>query len=456
MNKLVPTLALCISLFTTASAQQDLAGFRTGNYAGVNSVFFNPASIASNHYRWDVNILGVNANISNDQAKFRLNDLGNSFSGDKMREQFFGKDAGYTSGLASLAIHLPSVMFSIGPKMAVALTFRTRVLGNVKDIDGKLVDKITSDAMSFTDLPYTITSGKNTRLDISGWTETGASFAREIYAKGPHYFKAGGTIKYLMGMGYTNLYLDAFNTTVNADLLLQDAYLNNTSGRLGLNFSGADITHFEGDQLTKISGHGIGADLGIVYEWRPESDKQYKLKAGVALLDLGKIRFEKDADRSGNYVMSITGSQRFYLGELNGVALNDYRSKLDQFPQYFSPDGAAAKSRYLVSLPATLQMDIDYHLHDKFYINAASQIALNSHFYSVFAVTPRYEGRHYGFFLPLSYNSLTKVNAGFSLRAGPVYLGSGSVLSALVSDSKQADVFIGFRVGRLSKSKKQP
>ena len=462
MTKVVSTLALCLSFFLTAHAQQDLAGFRTGNYTGVNGVFFNPASIANNHYRWDVNIAGVSANVSNNQAKFRLNDLGDSFSGDKLGEQFFGKNAGYTNGLVNVAIHLPSFMFSVGPKMAFAVTARTRVLGNIKDIDGQLVDQITSDAASFSDLPYTISSGSNTRINISGWSEIGASFAREVYAKGPHYFKAGATLKYLMGTGNANVYLDQFNATVNADLVLQDAYINNANANLGLNFSGADITHFDTDQLTKFSGHGIGVDLGGVYEWRPESGKQYKLKVGIALLDLGKINFKRDAQRSADYEMSVSNAQRFYLSELNGVALNDYRAKLNEFPQYFKAGDTTSTAKYSVSLPATLQMDVDYHVYNKFYINAASQIGLNSekvrsyngHFYSVFAVTPRYEGRRYGFFLPLSYNSLTKLNAGFSLHAGPVYLGSGSVLSALVGDSRQADVFIGFRVSNLSRSKK--
>jgi hypothetical protein len=158
--------------------------------------------------------------------------------------------------------------------------------------------------------------------------------------------------------------------------------------------------------------------------------------------------------RSGSYNIAINGSQRFYLGDLNGVALNDYRAKLDEYPQFFTSDGTASAAKYSVSLPATLQMNLDYHVCNKFYVNAESQIGLNSQSYSVIAITPRYEGRKYGFFLPLSYNSLTKVNAGFSLRAGPLYLGSGSVLSALVGDSRQADVFIGFRVSHLSKVKK--
>jgi hypothetical protein len=48
-----------------------------------------------------------------------------------------------------------------------------------------------------------------------------------------------------------------------------------------------------------------------------------------------------------------------------------------------------------------------------------------------FSVTPRYEGCK---FLSLNYNSLTKFNAGC--------IGSDSVLSTLIGDFKQADVFI--------------
>jgi hypothetical protein len=41
------------------------------------------------------------------------------------------------------------------------------------------------------------------------------------------------------------------------------------------------------------------------------------------------------------------------------------------------------------------------------------------------------------------------MNAGLSLRLGPLFIGSGSVLSALVGSSKQADVYVGFHFGRL-------
>ncbi|MEI9957341.1 MAG: hypothetical protein WDM90_13855 [Ferruginibacter sp.] len=40
---------------------------------------------------------------------------------------------------------------------------------------------------------------------------------------------------------------------------------------------------------------------------------------------------------------------------------------------------------------------------------------------------------------------------GASFRFGPLYVGSGSVLSALLGNSKQADVHLGLRIGILQK-----
>ncbi len=39
--------------FLAAQAQHQYPGYRSGNYTGVNGVFFNPASIADSRYRWD-------------------------------------------------------------------------------------------------------------------------------------------------------------------------------------------------------------------------------------------------------------------------------------------------------------------------------------------------------------------------------------------------------------------
>jgi hypothetical protein len=53
----------------------------------------------------------------------------------------------------------------------------------------------------------------------------------------------------------------------------------------------------------------------------------------------------------------------------------------------------------------------------------------------------------------VSYSQLSKLNAGASFRVGPLYVGSGSVLSALLGSSHQLDGFVGVRFGGLQKRK---
>ena len=53
-----------------------------------------------------------------------------------------------------------------------------------------------------------------------------------------------------------------------------------------------------------------------------------------------------------------------------------------------------------------------------------------------------------GFFegyIPISNNDIAGTNIGIGFRLGGFYLGSSSIFTALTSDSKQADVYTGFR-----------
>lgn len=442
--------------FTTTYAQE-FPGFRTGDYTGVNGVFFNPANIAGSPYRFDVNIFSLNTLAANDQAAFKLSTIGNGFKGDSIKNQLFGKDAGPASGMITMDFHGPSFMFNIGRKNAFAVTTRARLFANVSDIDGKLFDKISDDFTNDPSLPYTISSAKNMRVAMNGWSEFGLSYGRVISDEGPHVFKAGVTLKYLAGAGNGYVNIDNFNGTIDDDIALQDVYLRNTTGRIATGFGGLRISDFEVNDLLKMESSGIGADLGFVYEFRPEKKEPYKFRLGVAVVDLGSIKYEKDMQRSGAYHIDITGNERFSLQELNGVDFDDLNAKFDSYPQYFTPDGSNTETKYTVSLPTTLQVNADYHVASGFFVSLASQLSLsnnktkgyNNRTYTAVAVTPRFEKKRFGVYLPLSYNKLSSLNAGASLRLGPVFIGSGSVISSLIGNSKQADFHFGVRFGGL-------
>ncbi len=456
--RIIFVLFLVLLLFSNAYTQ-DFQGFRSSNYSGVNGVFFNPANTVDNNYRSDFNLFSVSTLIGNNQASFTLNNLTNSFKGDSIKNQIFGKNAGLSSGMAIVDFRGPSVMFSVGKKNGFALTTRARVFSSVTDIDGKLVDKISDDFNNDPSLPYTLSSNQDMRVTANGWAELGLSYGRVITDDGSNYLKGGVTLKFLSGAGNAYMGIDNFNGTIDEDALLQQVFLRNTTGKIGMGFGGINFSDFEAGDLLKMKSKGFGADIGFIYEYKTEKSKNYLFKLGVAVTDIGSITYKKDLARSGDYTIDINDPERFDLSELDGVEFDDFNSFFVSHPQYFTPAASNNEEEYIVSLPSALHLTADFHVISGLYINVASQIALNSNktkafnnkVYNSFSATPRFETKRFGVYLPISYNRLSRFNAGASLRLGPLFVGSGSILSALMSHSKQADVFVGLRFGSLRK-----
>ncbi|MEI6948808.1 DUF5723 family protein [Paraflavisolibacter sp. H34] len=464
-------LTLC-TLMALSGQAQDFSGYSTGNYTGVNSVFFNPANIADSRYRWDLNLVSLHTFVGNNKASFGLRKGNSAFNSDSLEERVLGKNAGPSSGFVNLDLHGPSLMLNTGRKSAMALTTRLRVTANMLNLDGKLVASLNRDQEELEDR-YTIASNENMRITVNAWRETGLSYARVLQDQGKHFLKGGLSLKYLAGVANGFVQLDRFKATaVWEKQPKDDVYLSNTTGRIATGFGGINLSDPEAGDFFQRQGSGLGMDLGLVYEFRPDHEQykkpgtdqwrndrsKYKWKASFALLDIGRIRYKKDVERSGAYDIQITGNERFYLSEIDTVDVDSYKSFFDAKPQYFTPAASNGESAYNAALPATLQAAVDYHLSKGFYASFAGQLPLTgkdkvagSRALTSFTLTPRYEGRGFGFYLPLNYNSLTQVNAGISLRAGPLFIGSGSILTTLLGQSKAADFHVGIRVGGLQK-----
>ncbi|GAA4732321.1 hypothetical protein GCM10023229_07740 [Flavisolibacter ginsenosidimutans] len=458
---------------TIAAGAQDFSGYRTGNYTGVNGVFYNPANIADSRYRWDFNLFSVSTAIGNNKALFKLKDIGNTLDGDSIKNKIFAEGSGPSSGLASVVLQGPSVMFNLNKKSAMAVTTRARVMANIVDIDSKLARQIIDDNAGNIGFPYTVSSATNMAVNANAWTEFGLSYAREILDKGKHYFKGGVSLKYLAGAANASVNIGSLNGTINYDAVKNESYLTNASGRMGLNFGGINISDFEANDLLSFKSTGFGADIGFVYEFRPDTASlrnewgemrrdlnKYKLRVGVALLDVGGISYTRDLSRSGAYNVHIGSTQRFYLSSLADASLDHFKDTLNKYPQYFTEDKTATASSYRISLPTTLQLDVDYRVNNGFYVNGAAQFGLtntsknigNGQYYSSFTLTPRFETGGFGVYLPLGSNALTGFTGGLAIRFGNIILGSGSILSAL-GGSKQADFFIGAHFGSKQKNK---
>lgn len=463
---------LLLSLFLNVCGlvqAQDFSGYRAGNYTGVNGVFFNPAHIADSRYRWDFNLFSVSTSVGNNRASFSLDNVARSFNVDSLEEEVMGRHAGPSSGMVSVDLHGPSLMFNAGRKAAIALTTRARTIANIVDIDGRLVREL-SDQADNGQYPFNITTSGHMRLAVNSWTEFGLSYARVLRDEDEHFLKGGATLKYLAGVANGYVSSQDFRGTLAEDNATEEVFLANTTGRVAVGFGGVRISDFEAGNYTKLQSTGFGVDLGFVYEfrrgnvgyegngWRRDRNK-YKARVGLALLDIGSIRYDRDRQRSGAYDLDITGGERLGIDELEDVEVDDFNTYFKERPQYFKPVAGSTDATYNVSLPTTLQLAVDYHLHRGLYVNLEGQLPLTTgekrgydpRYYSTFTLTPRYEGRGFGLYMPVSHSGLTGLNMGTSLRVGPLFIGSGSALTALFGNSRQADVHVGLRFGGLQK-----
>ncbi|TNJ45786.1 OmpA family protein [Tamlana fucoidanivorans] len=107
-----------------------------------------------------------------------------------------------------------------------------------------------------------------------------------------------------------------------------------------------------------------------------------------------------------------------------------------------------------LDLPTAVHVNADWNINNAFYINLNTDVSLISksrktanYIWNTVSLTPRYESKWFGFYLPFSVIEKSGFRIGAGLRAGPLYIGSGSVISAVLSDNnKEADVYAGLKI----------
>jgi len=447
-------LVLGILLLTVISVKsQSYIGFLTDNYSGVHSVINNPANIADSRYKVDINLVGISAFAGNDYYGFNFSDLlGSDYSLESDATTFL-KDQNNIGG--NLDVLGPSFMFNINRKNSIALFSRARVFFGVNEVNGEILGNIANGFEDRTD--FSADQG-NLFFSSNGWAEVGLTYATVLMNRDEHFLKGGVSIKYLQGLG--SGYAQAQNLTYNfdADGTTATEGTIQTTGEFTYGYSENLRNGF--DNLEPVSGAtGIGADIGFTYEWRPNYKKfaaknkegktfirrdanVYKLKLGVSLTDFGSINYSGGIEE--RYDLNNTLSQ----SQFETIGLDN----LDQLGTLYTVTSTDENSKS--NLPTAVHINADWNIDKKFYLNLNGDIAVaspsklnTSSITNMVSLTPRYESKWFSFYLPASYAQYSGVQVGAGLRLGPLYVGSGSIVSLLINDeSKAADVYAGLKI----------
>jgi hypothetical protein len=166
---------------------------------------------------------------------------------------------------------------------------------------------------------------------------------------------------------------------------------------------------------------------------------QYRFKVGLSLQDMGQLSYE--SVNVEEYVISGTVSAADFE--------EDFQQGLeDNYAQTSTVQDVD------IQLPTTLRYMADYRVNRNLYLGLSGVLSLNddtsplsSRRLNYTSIVPRYESRLFTLYTNLSVMEYSDFIWGAGFRFGLLTVGSGSIISNLITDdSRAADVYAGLKI----------
>lgn len=435
-----------IMMIIGSSTAQDVLGYMNSNYSGVTGTDINPANVVDSRYKVDVNLLGLSFAAYNNYVGLKRSALktdqhGHYYAFDDTlfadnylttRDNKINKSIYFSN-----QIYLPSVLISINSKNAFAIKSKVRTLFNVDGLEPELATLVYNE-LDYPTLWNTKLSNQNLSIQTMTWAEYGATYGHVFKEDGAHFLKAGMTAKYIQGLQ------SAYMSIQNLDYEFSD---DTTASLFHSDVSYGHSANYEGEKLEfgfkNAALFSWGLDFGAVYEWRPDHEKfkydmdgetglsrkdknKYKLKIGLSAVDIGRVKFKK-----GTRSRDFTADINFWnLHEFDTVATFD---EFDSILNYHYPMNKGDEY-YKMNLPTSFSLQVDYNIYKDFYANFTTYWSPRFkkdkekvHDLTTFSITPRWDHKWFGAFLPFSYDLTGNFKAGIALRVGPLIVGTNSL-----------------------------
>lgn len=419
------------------------------NYSGIQAISFNPAAIADNFYKVDVNILSGNftlgSNVTSVDAFKIIGDI--SLKEDKLQDydvyttkNNYSKNSDYYGNSNVLG---PSIMYQIDRENTIGFTTGIRLNASGYNLNTQLYELLRNN--KFLDDTSEIDKIKDEKITGSGhvfsWAEVGFSYARVIRHTSRDILKVGATLKLLKGINSYSLHLNDFVSDFNLD--------KNNSENSTIDIDGSVFVS------NSLSGknYGQGLDIGFIYEKRNRtlarslSDKKgiyyakspYSYKLSASITDIGVINYNRVEESINTVDLSLPDD--FF-------DIDDYTNLANSINE--------TKKRYI--LPTTAHLNLDYNISKNWFVNTNVDLFLLStkkinqlKSVSNLTISPRYESLKFSAFLPISINRLGIFNAGLGFRTGYFFVGSSSLFNNLSKSSREGNFYMGAKIPILDK-----
>lgn len=424
--------------FNTFS-QNHYTGYAQDNFGGYVSSYMQPASIANTTEKFSATFSMAFLNASNftgDNSSTLSQVFGNQRR--KYRDPLFN---GYR--MQNLSIDVLSAYFEINHENSIGYSFRVRQFGNLDGLpdDWNFAAFNRFDSTKVLNKPISYEHYNFNQFIVN---EHRFNYARVIQNDRENFIKVGGAVKLLNGIDAVYLYSEN-GTFEFIDSISPAAEFTTTDFKYG---------RAEKDNQFSSRKLGIGLDIGVVYEYRPDYDKfkydmdgetnierydqkKYLFKFGASITDIGRVKFSKDTN-SYNFTTNGTIINMDQLSTLGtGLTSSGNPSLFKSFDNLAIQNTKSAdqEETFKMNLPTSLNLQADYRFWKDFYIGYTSQIPLKlksdphkSHWKAIHTFSPRYETRKVTAVLPISFQRTGQITIGAAGRYTIPKVGLGAFM----------------------------
>lgn len=425
---------------SAVNAQNAYTGIVNDNGVSSFLALYNPSSIVDSKSKFSISFHANRSKLSN----FSSNNYIVYGDGIKYIEP---RKPGYVRSFIN--VDILNLKYEFDHKNAGAYSLRVRQLSNM---EGLPIRWAQNAALDYKENEF------GSAQDMSGFgfnemqfTEHNLTYARTIFDRNTTFLKAGVSVKILNG-------LDASYFTVNSgqydfnDTVTQQMQFNNIDANYGAS---------EDNKQLLYDHRGLGFDLGVTYEYRPDFEKQYyemdgvkrnvrydinkyKWKVAASFTDLGFVRYMSDSTSSYNFTnpsINANSGKLVNLSSLNVLTLL-------QSPIEYANDSLGTQStqildkepvKFRMALPAAFHANFDMNIFRPFFY-VSYNMSLPLHFKSditqikgffIQTLTPRIEKEKWSIMLPISHLGNGTVNIGaagrFTYKGFIIFAGSNNL-----------------------------
>jgi Family of unknown function (DUF5723) len=443
-------LPIIFLLFTASSIfSQDYTGIHSSIHFPLQNISNQPTGIVEDSTKWHINVLTTQIGLMK-SFSLKENEIWDKISNAGLPdlEYFFATEKSRIYAHGQLL--LPSLSYKINNNNAVSLWFNVRADGIYSYSNADIMNLFNGTHTS--NLSKTV-NDENFRGLVHTWMEYNLTYSTLLWEDSNQKLHGGVTLKLVEGGSSGYFDIDAINLSFNNERI--EYFKMNLSYGMNKNLDEAINNNNNNNNSTNLfSEIGFGVDLGFSYKFIPDYIQEnknipYKFKIGFVINDLGSVKHDKNTSKE-QFDISI---EDVPYSRFKGIeSINGLIDSIQKSISFEESKGGSFK----VDLPTKYTLTADYNVFSYWFIHSSVTYRPNLYARLVEIIeldiwscnlTPRFENKNWGAYVPLSWNNKLGWKAGLSIRWKYIFIGSETVLSNLfIQEREIMEVYLGTNI----------